>query len=76
VNLPVVELVRHTLLNSSVGLDINNISNLVDLQVSGERDGTMLSEVTREHVAGTSTDFMIIRKKKKKPSVYEKGKDL
>jgi hypothetical protein len=55
-NLPVVELVRHTLLDSSVSLDIDDISNLVDLQVSGERDGTMLSEVTREHVAGTSAN--------------------
>jgi hypothetical protein len=62
----VVELVRHTLLDSSVGLDIDDISNLVNLQVSGERDGTMLSEVTREHVAGTTTEFLKKKKKKKK----------
>lgn len=54
--LPVVELVGHTLLDGSVSLDINDISNLVGLQVSGERDRTMLSELTREHVTGTSTD--------------------
>ena len=55
-NLPVVELVGHTLLDSSIGLDINDITNLVGLQVSGERDGTMLSELTREHVTSTSTN--------------------
>ena len=54
--LPVVELVGHTLLDSSVSLDIDNITNLVSLQVSGERDGTMLSELTREHVASTSAN--------------------
>jgi len=36
--LPVVELVGHTLLDSSIGLDINNITDLVSLQVSRERD--------------------------------------
>jgi hypothetical protein len=53
-----VKLVGHTLLDSGIGLDINDISNLVDLQVSRERDRTMLSEVTREHMASTSTNFI------------------
>jgi hypothetical protein len=55
-NLPVVELVRHTLLDSSISLDVNNVTDLVSLQVGGERDDTMFSEVTREHVTSTSTD--------------------
>jgi hypothetical protein len=52
----VVELVGHTLLDSSVGLDVNNVTNLVSLQVSRQRNGAMFPEVTGEHVAGTSTD--------------------
>ena len=52
-----VELVGHTLLDSSVGLDVNNITNLVGLQVGGERNSTVFSEVTREHVASTSTNY-------------------
>jgi hypothetical protein len=52
----VVELVRHTLLDSSISLDVNNVTDLVSLQVGGERDDTMFSEVTREHVTSTSTD--------------------
>jgi hypothetical protein len=60
-NLPVVELVGHTLLDSSIGLDINDITNLVSLQVSRERDGTMLSEITREHVTSTSTNYSNVK---------------
>ena len=52
-----VELVRHTLLDGSVGLNVNNVTNLVGLQVGAKRDGAMLSEVTREHMASTSTDY-------------------
>lgn len=51
--LTVVELVRHTLLDRTVGLDVNDITNLVNLQVGRKRDGTMLLEVTRESVTST-----------------------
>ena len=54
--LPVVELVGHTLLNSSIGLNVDNVTNLVSLQVSRKGDNTMFSEVTREHVTSTSTN--------------------
>jgi hypothetical protein len=64
-NLPVVELVRHTLLDSSIGLDINNITNLVSLQVSRQGNGTMFPEVTGEHVAGTSTDYIDKKKEER-----------
>jgi hypothetical protein len=49
----VVELVRHTLLDRTVGLDVNDITNLVNLQVGRKRDNTMLLEVTRESVTST-----------------------
>jgi len=39
--------------DGTIGLDINDITNLVGLQVGGQRDGTMLSEVPLEHVTST-----------------------
>ena len=57
-----VELVGHTLVDSTVGLDVNNVANLVGLQVGGQLDRqTMLPEVTGEHVAGASADTIGVR---------------
>ena len=57
-----VELVGHTLVDSTVGLDVNDVTDLVGLQVGGKLDGhTMLPEVTGEHVAGASTDTIGVR---------------
>jgi len=53
----VVELVGKTLLDSSVGLDVNDITDLVGLEVGGKRDRTMFAELAREHVAGASTNY-------------------
>jgi hypothetical protein len=56
-----VELVGHTLLDGSVGLDVNDITDLVDLEVSGKRDSTMVAELAREHVACASTNTVRVR---------------
>ena len=53
---PVVVLVRHTAVDGTVGLDVNNVSNLVGLQVGGERDGTLLTEVAGEKVPGAGAE--------------------
>ena len=57
----VVVLVRHTLLLSGVGLDVDDISDLVDLEVGRERDHTLALEVTLEHVARTSAETERVR---------------
>jgi hypothetical protein len=54
-NLPLVVFVGHTLLDGSVGLDINNISDLVVNKICGELDGALGSKVTGEKVTGAST---------------------
>lgn len=54
-SLTVVELVGHTLLDGTVGLDVNEITDLVGLHVGGELDHAMLAEVTGEEMASTGT---------------------
>lgn len=52
-SLTVVVLVGHTLLDRTVSLDVNDVTNLVDSQVSGQRNCSVLLEVTLEHVTST-----------------------
>ena len=52
-SLTVVEFVWHTLVYGSVGLHVNDLTNLVDLGVSGGLDGTVVAETTRKHMTGT-----------------------
>ena len=54
-SLTVVVLVWHTLLDGTVGLDVNDVTDLVDLQVGGQRKSTMLLEVTQEGVTSTGS---------------------
>ena len=51
--LTLVVLVRHTLLDRTVGLDVDNVSNFVDLQVRRQWNCPVLLEVTLEHVTST-----------------------
>lgn len=48
-----VPLVWHTLLDSTVTLDIDNVADLVGLHVSGQWNDTILLEVPLEHVTST-----------------------
>lgn len=52
-SLTVVVLVRHTLLDRTVGLDVNNVADLVDGQVRRQVHKSVLLEVTLEHVTST-----------------------
>ena len=53
--LAVVGLVWHTLLEGTTALDINNVTNLVELEVSGQMLNTLLLVGSREHVPGATT---------------------
>jgi len=57
----VVVLVRHTLLLSGVGLDVDDVSNSVNLEVGREGDHTLRLEVTLEHVARASAETERVR---------------
>lgn len=50
----VVEVVWETLLDSTVGLDIDNVTLLVGVEVGGETWSSMLLEVPGEFVTSTS----------------------
>ncbi|PON76180.1 hypothetical protein PanWU01x14_035980 [Parasponia andersonii] len=56
-----VELVRHTLVDGAVHLDIDVVSNLVGLEVGGERDVTLLPEGPREEIAGSGPETVSSR---------------
>ena len=57
----VVSLEGHTLVDGSVGLNIDVVSILVAAHVSGERNHSMLAEVSLEHVASTGTISVSVR---------------
>jgi len=52
-SLTMVELVWQTLLDGTVTLDVDKISNFVCVQVGGERNVSMLAELAGKQVAGT-----------------------
>jgi len=57
----VVELVGHTLLDSTVDFYINDIANLVCLEVSRKPDRSLVAELAGEHVPRTGTDTVRVR---------------
>lgn len=56
--LTLVVFVRHTLVDRTIGLDVNNVSYLVDLQVSRKWDSSMFLEITLKHVTSTRSVTM------------------
>ncbi|PON74469.1 hypothetical protein TorRG33x02_247410 [Trema orientale] len=56
-----VELVRHTLVDGAVHLDIDVVSNLVGLEVGGERDVTLLPKGPREEIASSGPETVSSR---------------
>ena len=50
-NLPVVELERHTTVLRRVTLDVHDVADLVRLHVRGQVDRALLAEIAREEVA-------------------------
>lgn len=56
-----VVLVRHTLLDSTVSLDVDNVPDTVGAQVCAQSDGTMLTEATLEEIPRASTITKAVR---------------
>jgi hypothetical protein len=54
--LTMVDFVRHTLLDSAVYFDVDNVTNLVLLHVHAEGDEPLLLEVPREGISGTGSN--------------------
>lgn len=54
----VVHLMGHTLLEGTVGLDVNDVSSAVAAVIGGEMLYTVLAEVTREHVARSAPNTL------------------
>lgn len=61
--LSVVELVGHALLDRTVGLDVDNVADLVGLEVRRHGDGAMLLEVTREGVTSARSVTAAVKKR-------------
>ena len=59
--LTVVELVRHALVDATVGNHVNKVTILVSLHDLREVDGAMLSESLREKVSGSSSVAVCVR---------------
>ena len=57
----VVVFVRHTLVDGSITLHVNNITDLVCLQVGGKMFNSSFSELLGEKVSGTSSFTMRVR---------------
>lgn len=59
--LPMVHLIRHTLLHSAVSLDVDNVADLVHLHVSREGNCAMLAELAREQVPRAASVTLRVR---------------
>ena len=59
-SLTVVEFEWHTVVDSTVNLDVNNVTDLVSLQVGGHSWSTMLLEVTTESVTSSRSQTMTV----------------
>ena len=57
----VVSLEGHTLVDGSVGLNVNVVSILVTTHVSGERNHSVLAEISLEHMTSTGTISVSVR---------------
>ncbi len=55
-SLALVVLVRHTLLDGTVDIDVDDITNTVGDHVSGELGWTMFSELAREKVSSSGSE--------------------
>lgn len=71
-----VPLVRHTLLDSTVTLDIDDVADLVSLHVSGQWNDTILLEVPLEHVTSTRSVSRAIKELVYTNSVVVLGRKL
>lgn len=60
-DLPMVEFVRHALVDGTVALNVHNVSDLVGLEIRGQSNHALFAEIARKEVASSRAKTKRVR---------------